>query len=64
MSLDFPVTMSVEVVDFISKLLCKNPKNRMTFEEIESHPWMRRYENESGRMISKEIWDSWLSLKN
>lgn len=54
--------MSPQVVDFIGKILNRDPQKRINLEEIETHEWMRTYENESGRMISKEIWDSWMKL--
>jgi hypothetical protein len=34
----------------------------MGLEDVERHEWMKKYENESGRMISKEIWDCWMKL--
>ena len=60
--IQFPLYMSPQVVDFIGRILNRDPQKRINLEEIETHEWMRTYENESGRMISKEIWDSWMKL--
>ena len=60
--IQFPLYMSPQVVDFIGRILNREPQKRINIEQIESHEWMRGYENESGRMISKEIWDSWMKL--
>jgi serine/threonine protein kinase len=54
--------MSAQVVDFIGRILNREPQKRMNLEEVESHEWMRTHENESGRMISKEVWDAWIQL--
>ncbi|KAL9189867.1 hypothetical protein ACHAXT_009542 [Thalassiosira profunda] len=35
--------VSREAKHFVSKLLAKNPKRRMTIEQALEHPWMRRY---------------------
>jgi serine/threonine protein kinase len=60
--IEFPIYLSGEVVDFIGKILNRDPTKRMSLEEVESHGWMRKYENEPGRMIPKEIWDAWTKL--
>ena len=41
------------MADFIGKILNRDPTKRMNLEEVEAHEWMRRYENEAGRMIPK-----------
>jgi serine/threonine protein kinase len=63
LDLQFPVTMSSEVVDFISRLLIKDPQARMSFAEMEEHPFMKKHENEAGRLISREIWEGWQNLR-
>lgn len=45
LDLQFPVNLSTEVVDFISRLLTKDPQARMGFGEMEEHPFMKKYEN-------------------
>jgi serine/threonine protein kinase len=60
--IDFPIYLSPLVVDFIGRLLNRDPAKRMSLEEVERHEWMKKYENESGRMISKDIWDCWMKL--
>jgi serine/threonine protein kinase len=56
------LTTDEQIVDFIGKILTRDPSKRLSLEEVESHEWMRMYENETGRMISKEIWDKWMEL--
>jgi serine/threonine protein kinase len=56
------LTTDEQTVDFIGKILTRYPSKRLSLEEVESHEWMRMYENETGRMISKEIWDKWMEL--
>ncbi len=62
MNIEFPIYLSQQIVDFIGKILTRDPSKRINLEEVESHEWMRMYENETGRMISKEIWDKWMEL--
>ena len=59
---DFPAHLSSKVVEFIGKILNRNPQKRMNLEEVQSHEWMKHNENEAGRMISKDIWDVWMKL--
>ncbi len=61
-NIEFPIYLSQQIVDFIGKILTRDPSKRLSLEEVESHEWMRMYENETGRMISKEIWDKWMEL--
>jgi len=35
--------MSMEVRDMIKRILIFEPKNRLTLEEIENHPWIKKY---------------------
>ena len=62
MDIDFPLYLSGRVVDFISKILNREPQKRMNLEEVEGHEWMKLHENEAGRMISKQIWENWMSF--
>ena len=62
MDIEFPIYLSGQVADFIGKILNRDPTKRMGLEEVEGHEWMRRYENEAGRMIPKEIWEAWTRL--
>ncbi len=62
MNIEFPIYLSQQIVDFIGKILTRDPSKRLNLEEVEGHEWMRMYENEAGRMISKEIWDKWMDL--
>jgi len=44
---EMPKNWSNEIVDFINKLLKKNPENRLGFKgisEIKFHPWLRYYD--------------------
>ena len=41
--LRFPDHMSLEVRDMISKILTFDPRNRLTLEQIEKHPWIEKY---------------------
>lgn len=43
--LDFPSYLSPQLIDFVSRLLNRDPAKRMSLEEVEAHEWMRRYEN-------------------
>ena len=58
----FPQTMSMELKDLISKILLKNPKERLTMGKIEGHVWLEKH-RKTGRYISKEIWDLWEGMK-
>ena len=49
-------------MDFVGRILNRDPGKRMDLAEVEAHEWMRKYENEPGRMICKEIWDGWMGL--
>lgn len=62
MNIDFPIYLSPMIVDFIGRILNRDPNKRMDLTDVEGHEWMRRHENEPGRMICKEIWDSWMRL--
>lgn len=44
--LKFPRHLSFNAQDFISRLLVRDPKHRMTLEESLQHPWMKSYEAE------------------
>ena len=35
--------ISKEAIDFVDKLLQKDPKDRMTMNELFEHPWMKKY---------------------
>ena len=39
-------TLSYECIDFIKKLLNKDPKKRMIIEDAIKHPWFKKYEKE------------------
>jgi aurora kinase, other len=41
--LKFPDYLSPEVKDMISKILTFDPKKRLTLEQIENHPWIKKY---------------------
>jgi aurora kinase len=41
--LKFPDYLSREVKDFISRILIFDPKQRISLEEIESHPWIMKH---------------------
>ena len=50
--------ISEEFKDFINKLICYNCDDRMNFEEIIAHPWMRKYqmnEKEGNKIIVDEL---------
>ena len=36
----WPVAISGEAKDLTSRMLTKNPENRITFEEVLRHPWL------------------------
>ena len=38
---DIPDTVSPAAADLIARLLVKDPEQRMTVEQVESHPWIR-----------------------
>ena len=40
-------TLSYECIDFIKKLLNKDPKKRMVIEDAIKHPWFKKYEKEN-----------------
>ena len=40
-------TLSSECIDFIKKLLCKNPKKRMIIEDALKHPWFKKFVKEN-----------------
>ena len=44
-SVNYPSYLSVEVKDFISKLLIKDPNKRICLEECMNHPWILKYSN-------------------
>lgn len=41
--IEWPSHISVEARDLISKLLVKDPANRMALSDIENHPWIRMH---------------------
>jgi serine/threonine protein kinase len=41
--LKFPKYLSDDVKDFITRLLIKNPENRMSLTEAMGHRWVKRY---------------------
>lgn len=38
--LKFPDHLSIEVKDLISNILCRNPRDRFTLDQIENHVWI------------------------
>lgn len=42
-------TISPQAVDFINKLLVKDPNQRMTVKDALEHEWIKRYKNKSNR---------------
>ena len=40
-------TLSSECIDFIKKLLCKDPKKRMIIEDAIKHPWFKKFVKEN-----------------
>jgi aurora kinase len=42
---EFPKFLSDEVKELIEKLLQRNPKNRITLDEVLIHPWILKYLN-------------------
>ena len=40
-------SLSSECIDFIKKLLCKNPKKRMIIEDALKHPWFKKFVKEN-----------------
>lgn len=40
----FPKSMDRRIIDFIQKLLTKNPKKRPTFDELKSHPFFEGFD--------------------
>ena len=57
--IEFPIYLSGEDVDFLGRIMNRDPTKWMSLDELESHGWMHKYENEPGKMISKESWDAW-----
>ena len=45
MDLHFPEHLSAEVCDLISRMLVKNPEERISLEEIKAHPWITNNAN-------------------
>ena len=43
LKVNFPFFFSWEVKDLIFKLLKKNPKERISLNDVRSHPWIRKY---------------------
>ena len=41
--LKFPEFVSREARDFIQNILIYDPKQRLTLEQIERHPWIQKY---------------------
>lgn len=41
----FGDNVSTEAIDLINQLLIIDPKERITFEEIYEHPWVKKFEN-------------------
>jgi len=37
--------LSNEAVDLLKKMLDKDPKNRITINEIYNHPWVAKYKS-------------------
>jgi serine/threonine protein kinase len=35
----YPYTLSENLIDLLSKMLCRNPKKRISLQEIKDHPW-------------------------
>ena len=41
--LKFPKYLSVDVKDFVKRLLIRDPQKRMSLEEAMEHPWVKKY---------------------
>jgi len=41
--LRFPLGISSEAMDLISRLLRYAPEDRISFNEVLTHPWIQRY---------------------
>jgi serine/threonine protein kinase len=37
--IDYPSYLSFDLIDLLSKMLCRNPEQRITIDQIKSHPW-------------------------
>jgi serine/threonine protein kinase len=38
----YPSDLSPELIDLMSKMLCRNPRTRLTIDQIKVHPWFPR----------------------
>ena len=43
LAIDYPLHLSKNAKNFIQKLLVKNPKDRMTIEQLKMHPFIAAY---------------------
>lgn len=41
--LQFPDYLSMEVRDLISRILCYDPKRRLSLDQIQKHPWILKH---------------------
>ena len=44
-NIEYPSYLSSEVIDLIGKLLQKNPKARISLEDVINHPWIQKFKN-------------------
>jgi serine/threonine protein kinase len=44
---EFPKEISPQAMDFVKKMLIKDPKARMSFTEFFEHPWLNEADNVS-----------------
>jgi serine/threonine protein kinase len=35
----YPMTLSEDLIDLLQQMLCRDPSNRITIEQIKTHPW-------------------------
>lgn len=46
-NVEYPSYLSKDVIDLISRLLQRNPKSRISLDEVLNHPWIEKNKSDS-----------------
>ena len=52
-SFSFPIQFSSELKDFLSRILIKDPKKRMSLDSMLQHPWITKHYSEAARSMQQ-----------